>query len=243
MLVNVVDVPPLCNFIMPAIARVGPISIAVSTRGASPALAKRLRTEIAERYGEPYAQLAELLNGVRTWAGETLPTYQDCVLRVHRARRPIRSSCCSGRRAGRARADRRPYPGRREQWRTGLRVSRLHRGRGAAPVRRGVLHPRGRSGLEHPAGRSAVAPPDRLSRGWPARHAGDRGSRGGLAASPSRPSAAGRLGAAAGRHEPRPEGWADSPGRSCTARSSVRPERRHGALERRPGASTDPASA
>jgi precorrin-2 dehydrogenase / sirohydrochlorin ferrochelatase len=77
MLVNVVDVPPLCNFIMPAIARVGPISIAVSTRGASPALAKRLRTEIAERYGEPYAQLAELLNGVRTWARETLPTYQD----------------------------------------------------------------------------------------------------------------------------------------------------------------------
>jgi precorrin-2 dehydrogenase/sirohydrochlorin ferrochelatase len=77
MLVNVVDVPPLCNFIMPAIARVGPISIAVSTRGASPALAKRLRTEIAERYGEPYAQLAEMLNDVRTWARDTLPTYQD----------------------------------------------------------------------------------------------------------------------------------------------------------------------
>jgi precorrin-2 dehydrogenase len=77
MLVNVVDVPPLCNFIMPAIARVGPISIAVSTRGASPALAKRLRSEIAERYGEPYAQLAELLNDIRTWARDTLPTYQD----------------------------------------------------------------------------------------------------------------------------------------------------------------------
>jgi len=77
MLVNVVDVPPLCNFIMPAIARIGPISIAVSTRGASPALAKRLRTEISERYGEPYAVLAELLNDIRGWARETLPTYQD----------------------------------------------------------------------------------------------------------------------------------------------------------------------
>jgi precorrin-2 dehydrogenase / sirohydrochlorin ferrochelatase len=77
MLVNVVDVPPLCNFIMPAIARVGPISIAVSTRGASPALAKRLRSEIAERYGEPYAQLADLLNDIRGWARDTLPTYQD----------------------------------------------------------------------------------------------------------------------------------------------------------------------
>jgi siroheme synthase-like protein len=77
MLVNVVDVPPLCNFIMPAIARVGPIAIAVSTRGASPALAKRLRSEIAESYGEPYARLAELLNDIRVWARETLPTYQD----------------------------------------------------------------------------------------------------------------------------------------------------------------------
>jgi len=77
MLANVVDVPPLCNFIMPAIARIGPISIAVSTRGASPALAKRLRTEISETYGEPYAQLAEMLNDIRGWARETLPTYQD----------------------------------------------------------------------------------------------------------------------------------------------------------------------
>jgi precorrin-2 dehydrogenase/sirohydrochlorin ferrochelatase len=70
-------VPPLCNFIMPAIARIGPISIAVSTRGASPALAKRLRTEISETYGEPYARLAEMLNEIRGWARETLPTYQD----------------------------------------------------------------------------------------------------------------------------------------------------------------------
>ena len=68
MLVNVVDVPPLCNFIMPAIVRVGPISIAVSTRGASPALAKRLRTEIAGAIREPYAQLAEMLNEIRGWA-------------------------------------------------------------------------------------------------------------------------------------------------------------------------------
>jgi precorrin-2 dehydrogenase/sirohydrochlorin ferrochelatase len=77
MLVNVVDVPPLCNFIMPAIARSGPISIAVSTRGASPALAKRLRSEIAEAYGEPYAQLAEMLNDIRGWARSALATYQD----------------------------------------------------------------------------------------------------------------------------------------------------------------------
>jgi siroheme synthase-like protein len=77
MLVNVVDVPPLCNFILPAIIRTGPLAIAISTAGASPALAKRIRNQIAEEYGEPYARLAIMLNEVRGWAKGTLPTYQD----------------------------------------------------------------------------------------------------------------------------------------------------------------------
>ena len=77
MLVNVVDVPPLCNFILPAIVRSGPLAIAISTAGASPALAKRIKREIADEYGEPYAQLAVILNEVRGWAKGTLPTYQD----------------------------------------------------------------------------------------------------------------------------------------------------------------------
>jgi precorrin-2 dehydrogenase/sirohydrochlorin ferrochelatase len=77
MLVNVVDVPPLCNFILPAIVRTGPLAIAISTAGASPALAKRIKRQIAEQYGEPYARLAVLLNEARGWAKGTLPTYQD----------------------------------------------------------------------------------------------------------------------------------------------------------------------
>jgi precorrin-2 dehydrogenase/sirohydrochlorin ferrochelatase len=77
MLVNVVDVPPLCNFILPAIVRQGPLAIAISTAGASPALAKRIKAEIAESYGEPYARLAVLLNEVRGWAKDTLATYQE----------------------------------------------------------------------------------------------------------------------------------------------------------------------
>ncbi len=77
MLVNVVDVPPLCNFILPAIVRSGPLSIAISTAGASPALAKRMKREIAELFGAPYAQLAIMLNDARGWAKATLPTYQD----------------------------------------------------------------------------------------------------------------------------------------------------------------------
>jgi precorrin-2 dehydrogenase / sirohydrochlorin ferrochelatase len=77
MLVNVVDVPPLCNFILPAIVRTGPLAVAISTAGASPALAKRMKREIAEMFGEPYANLAILLNDARGWAKGTLPTYQD----------------------------------------------------------------------------------------------------------------------------------------------------------------------
>ncbi|MGA2929391.1 MAG: bifunctional precorrin-2 dehydrogenase/sirohydrochlorin ferrochelatase [Solirubrobacteraceae bacterium] len=77
MLVNVVDVPPLCNFILPAIVRTGPLAVAISTAGASPALAKRIKREITELFGEPYAQLAVLLNDARGWAKATLPTYQD----------------------------------------------------------------------------------------------------------------------------------------------------------------------
>jgi siroheme synthase-like protein len=77
MLCNVVDVPPLCNFILPAIVRSGPLAIAISTAGASPALAKRMKREIAEAFGEPYARLAVILNDARGWAKATLPTYQD----------------------------------------------------------------------------------------------------------------------------------------------------------------------
>src|SRR3954462_9640866 len=72
MLVNIVDVPPLCNFILPAIVRTGPLAIAISTAGASPALAKRMKRQIADEYGEPYARLAVMLNDARGWAKGTL---------------------------------------------------------------------------------------------------------------------------------------------------------------------------
>jgi precorrin-2 dehydrogenase len=75
MLCNVVDVPPLCSFILPAIVRSGPIAIAISTAGASPALAKRMKREIAELYGDDHAELAAILNDVRGWAKSTLPTF------------------------------------------------------------------------------------------------------------------------------------------------------------------------
>jgi siroheme synthase-like protein len=77
MLVNVVDVPPLCNFILPAIVRTGPLAIAISTAGASPALAKRIKARSPRSSESPTPGSRWCLNEVRGWAKATLPTYQD----------------------------------------------------------------------------------------------------------------------------------------------------------------------
>jgi len=77
LLCNVVDAPEICNFILPAVHRSDPIAIAVTTSGASPALAQRIRGEVAERYGVEYAQLARRLRELRPWAKENLATYEE----------------------------------------------------------------------------------------------------------------------------------------------------------------------
>ena len=64
-LVNVVDVPDLCDFIVPALFSRGDISIAVSTNGKSPSLAARLRDRIGSHIGPGYARLAERLGKLR----------------------------------------------------------------------------------------------------------------------------------------------------------------------------------
>ncbi|MBI2104770.1 MAG: bifunctional precorrin-2 dehydrogenase/sirohydrochlorin ferrochelatase [Candidatus Omnitrophica bacterium] len=74
---NVVDQKPLCSFIAPAIVRRGPLTIAISTGGASPALAKRLRRELGERLGGDYISMLRLLAGLRGVAKRRLPSYQD----------------------------------------------------------------------------------------------------------------------------------------------------------------------
>jgi siroheme synthase-like protein len=75
MLVNVVDVPALCNFILPSIMRAPPLAVAISTAGASPALAKRMKREAATAFGPSYARLAAILSEQRAWAKENLSTY------------------------------------------------------------------------------------------------------------------------------------------------------------------------
>jgi siroheme synthase-like protein len=77
MLCNVADVPELCNFILPAVHREGPIAVAVSTGGASPALAKRLRSQIAELVRPEHAELAEELRALRPEVKARFSTYEE----------------------------------------------------------------------------------------------------------------------------------------------------------------------
>ncbi|MGB2753829.1 MAG: bifunctional precorrin-2 dehydrogenase/sirohydrochlorin ferrochelatase [Phycisphaerae bacterium] len=64
-LVNVVDRPELCDFIVPAQVRRGDLLIAISTSGAAPALAKRLRERLEKEFGPEYATYLAVLREVR----------------------------------------------------------------------------------------------------------------------------------------------------------------------------------
>jgi len=68
-LLNVVDRPRLCSFIVPAVVARDPVAIAVSTSGRSPALAKRLAAGIAGYVGPEWGLAAELLGRLRDRIG------------------------------------------------------------------------------------------------------------------------------------------------------------------------------
>jgi precorrin-2 dehydrogenase / sirohydrochlorin ferrochelatase len=75
--VNVVDVTPLCEFIVPAIMESGSIQIAISTGGKSPALARTLKEDLQQMVGPEYAELNDVLGTLREGAKEVLPTDVD----------------------------------------------------------------------------------------------------------------------------------------------------------------------
>ena len=63
--VNSADDPASCSFILPAVARQGPVSVAISTSGYSPALASWLKGHVSEHMGPELAELAEMLADTR----------------------------------------------------------------------------------------------------------------------------------------------------------------------------------
>jgi len=64
-LCNIADRPKVCNFILPSIVNRGDLTISISTSGKSPALAKRLRIELEEQFGNEYAELLRLMGAIR----------------------------------------------------------------------------------------------------------------------------------------------------------------------------------
>jgi uroporphyrin-III C-methyltransferase/precorrin-2 dehydrogenase/sirohydrochlorin ferrochelatase len=72
-LVNVVDAPLLCNFIMPSIVDRAPVQIAISTGGASPVLARLLKARLETLIPAAYGRLAAVMAAFRDRAKRTFP--------------------------------------------------------------------------------------------------------------------------------------------------------------------------
>jgi precorrin-2 dehydrogenase/sirohydrochlorin ferrochelatase len=64
-LVNIVDDPDRCNFILPSLLQQGDLSIAISTGGKSPALARKIREELQQQYGPEYESLLTIMGSLR----------------------------------------------------------------------------------------------------------------------------------------------------------------------------------
>jgi precorrin-2 dehydrogenase/sirohydrochlorin ferrochelatase len=76
-LLNVVDNPGMCDFIVPSLVRRGAILIAISTSGLLPMLSKKLRTEIFKRISADYALYARRVGAFRKFLMESLPDSRE----------------------------------------------------------------------------------------------------------------------------------------------------------------------
>ena len=66
LLVNAVDQPSDCNFIVPSVLRRGDLLVAVSTSGKSPALARKVRKDLEGLFGDEYGHLLTLMGSIRS---------------------------------------------------------------------------------------------------------------------------------------------------------------------------------
>ena len=76
-LVNVVDSPAESSFIMPAILSRGDLTIAVSTAGKSPALARKIKEDLALIYSHEYGDLVEMIAQARERIKRKYPDFQE----------------------------------------------------------------------------------------------------------------------------------------------------------------------
>jgi precorrin-2 dehydrogenase / sirohydrochlorin ferrochelatase len=73
MLANIVDVPELCNFIVPSVMRRGDFQVAVSSGGASPVLAREVRRRLEKSFGPQYGKVVSQLARFRSTLKQRLP--------------------------------------------------------------------------------------------------------------------------------------------------------------------------
>lgn len=64
-LLNIVDVPELCNFIVPSVVERGDLLLAISTSGKSPAMAKKIRQQLEKEFGREYAIFLKIMGIIR----------------------------------------------------------------------------------------------------------------------------------------------------------------------------------
>lgn len=76
-LVNCMDDPERCRFIFPSVVRQGGLSVAVSTGGACPALAVRLKEKLERELGAEYAELLELARASRAELAQMVPEFVE----------------------------------------------------------------------------------------------------------------------------------------------------------------------
>ena len=76
-MVNVVDSPKECSFILPSIIRRGDLTISISTGGISPALAKKIRQDLEKAFGSEYAALLGIMKKIRPLALKKMKSAKD----------------------------------------------------------------------------------------------------------------------------------------------------------------------
>jgi precorrin-2 dehydrogenase len=84
-LANVMDDVPNCDWAAPSVVRRGDLVLAISTGGRSPALAKRLRVELGERFGPEWDEVLAALGAVRDELNAKIPSLRERSRRWARA--------------------------------------------------------------------------------------------------------------------------------------------------------------
>ncbi len=98
--VNVADDPEHCTFIVPAQVHRGDLTLAISTGGASPALARQVREELQQHFGPEYGPYLDLLKRVRTRLLASQRAHPDNAPLFHRlVNSPLKEAVAQGDRA------------------------------------------------------------------------------------------------------------------------------------------------